>query len=79
MPIYFVIEEWVPNPMQMGVYKIIKVIECDYSDVNTIYNREVQPLTFGLGRNISTRYYYREPANPFREAVTEQTTVIAER
>lgn len=71
-PIYYVVFETMPQSNGYPVYKILKVFACDLSDIDEIWRRDVDPLQF-TGRGYLQAYsFYREPANPFREAVLRQ-------
>lgn len=66
-PIYYVIseQERIPN-VWMNILRIIKVIECDLSEVEAVSHRETDAL-YNAGRMIECRIYVREPANPFKD------------
>ena len=68
IPVYYVIVETKPIlPMMMfNAYTILKVVECNFEDVQKLWEKEVAPLQYE-NSYISALIFYREPSNPFRE------------
>ncbi len=73
MPVYYVIFKVLYTPNGVPIYQIIKVYACDLADVDNIWRNEgyANPLV-----NYQAHIYYREPANPFRKSVTENTDEV---
>jgi hypothetical protein len=66
IPIYYTVVKQFYNPQMLSVWEIIKVIECDLSDVHDMYYKEIAPL-LGDGSSYQQFMFYREPENPFRD------------
>jgi len=70
MPIYYVIVEQVRGTalsMQLNIQRIIKVFECDITDIDRLW-RQVSPMQdMSTGRYFQGLIFVREPANPFHE------------
>lgn len=69
MPIYLVITEYVniyPWSGQYSLRFIVKVLECDLSEIEEVTTTIVKPL-YDDGRHIQTEILLREPPSPFHD------------
>jgi hypothetical protein len=74
-PVYLVVWEHIRD-IQILVKRILNVIECDMSEVNSVWAREVTPLQYT--RSVGMDIYAREPENPFRDARIKRSPLFAE-
>ena len=75
MPIYYVIWEidrTYPLSNFYQIYKILKVVSCDMSEIDALWKRYIEPLQ-NQGRQVNSFIFLREPENPFRSMVDEQS------
>ena len=81
-PIYFVISQQMPSAdefsMRYGLPNVIlDVIECDASDIDSIYQERVVPLQNGRGFGIRVTYFTREPRSAFQQWSRQENTSAA--
>ena len=80
-PIYFVISQRMPGGGELGMRwglpnVILDVIECDASDIDSIYRERVTPL-LSRGYGIQATFYTREPRSAFQQWSRQENTPAA--
>lgn len=69
MPIYYVIFEYAVTANQIPIANIVRSIECNLEDADSLYRDVFRPMHASNFR-LQVMFVYREPDNPFKEKAT---------